>query len=725
MAFNSSILSENANNISSKTEFMHSNDTFYDALLEYNDRLHDLDIDDKLSYYHGLANATSLQESSKELALLNESYLKTAWEKLTKILETVIDFIKKALKSFKNDKFYHTDTVTYKNYLKQDPRLSKNSWINKNPDEERNVMIYHYPNLNDIKIDVVPDLKLMQIALKAILTDSIGKKLDIRSEEDIYKSMAKILSKAANNKRSDAIDIDDVKDTSTFSRYVNERIIYVEHVSLNAADYLSYFDSLQTKIIESSEYAKKIDAVEKIINESKALLINYKNSVTEENYNKASEIVNKIKNIGTSYTTLIMKISKAQADEIKYNNTFYKNVFIFPPRENVSESGYIHGEEFDSDTLFANADMRDFNPTEWLDLSLTTGIYEMKFAMMDTFKRIAIQEALIFADNDPLKFNRLVAMREAEESKAKITIEKIIEFLKKQMDNLMNKAKDRTSENTKYIRDNMETINKPITIEEAISHGDILAGMYRVQKGINIEPFNYDTMKDQLKDKETFFKARIISQLANTSSYAKRNVKWQDGMSITEFCKAYYGASMPEDKYPVCKFTTGDLEANKKNITDFLQNTNYFSAKNDLTALENEGKKASAKLASNAEAKAPAENKPAEGGEQQNNTEGKQESMYFSNLYNRYFNEIELNMGETPENQNGAENGANENSAEGTALRVYMECYKDVILAKMTASEFISSELMQLIKAHVRKYNGPGEKAPKQPKQQHAPQQNK
>lgn len=695
MSFNSSILSA-SNNIAVQEDFLSSNSSYYDMLLEYNDKMHDLSISNRLNYYHSLVESVTLQEASN-----NKSFLVKAWEGLTNLLQTLIDFIKNAVKNiFKNT---NVNMKLYKAYKNAYPKSVESSWLNKNPDELKTITFYYYPNIQNIRTSLEGEILALYAALKYFLVNGIDKVLP--SEESIYKSMVKDLSRVADNRKKDgAINADDVKDASTFDQYVNSRVIYIEYEQLNAEQYLDHYKALESKFVEPSVYNNKISSVEKTITNAKSLLENYKNSIEENTFKTASKIVNTIVNVGTSYTRFITKVSNAQANECKYNANFYRKVFFSGSSSTNESAGYIHGEEFESDSIFANGE--EFDSIERLNLLSTMEFYEMKYEIMESHKRIAIQEALIFADNNPIKFNRLVAMREAEETKQKINIEKIIEFLKKQMTELMNKAKDRVSANTKFIKDNMDAINKPITIDEAISNGDILAGMYRIQKGINIDPFNYDTMKDQLKDKETFFKARVLNQLTNTSNYAKRNVKWQDGMSITDYCKAYYGASMPEDKYPKCKYTANELEANKKNIINFLQSTNFYSAKNDLMALENEAKKATAKLPNATENKSQ-ESKPAANNDQQKTEDNgaKKESMYYSDFYGTYLTEIELNMGENQDNagQDGGNNGVNNVSEQATALRVYMDCYKDVILAKMTASEFVTSELMQVIKAHIRK----------------------
>ena len=66
-------------------------------------------------------------------------------------------------------------------------------------------------------------------------------------------------------------------------------------------------------------------------------------------------------------------------------------------------------------------------------------------------------------------------------------------------------------------------------------------------------------------------------------------------------------------------------------------------------------------------------------------------------------------MGETNNGENT--NVVNKsNSEEENAYRVYLECYKDIILSKMTAAEFVYSELSQIINAHCTSYMTPEQK---------------
>jgi hypothetical protein len=216
-------------------------------------------------------------------------------------------------------------------------------------------------------------------------------------------------------------------------------------------------------------------------------------------------------------------------------------------------------------------------------------------------------------------------------------------------------------------------------------------------------PFNYETMKEDLKDKKVFFEKHILQSLKNPSQYTKRKVEWNANMSITEYCKAYYGASMPENKYPKCEFTTAELQTNMTNIIKFVQTYSGSSFNNDINKLENESKKVSSAA-------------PASTGSNATGADNaKNESLYYSSLYGTWFNEIQVEKGETENNTNNdnsnsensnndSNNNNNKDLDQAAAFKAYSECYNDVFLSKLTATEFIMSELKSLIIAHAESY---------------------
>ena len=144
------------------------------------------------------------------------------------------------------------------------------------------------------------------------------------------------------------------------------------------------------------------------------------------------------------------------------------------------------------------------------------------------------------------------------------------------------------------------------------------------------------------------------------------------------------------------------MEINKANIIKFLSTpNNAFSCKSDLDALENESKKiARADAVQNQQQDVQTTTQNTEQKPVANNDTAKNEA-YFSELYQTWFTEAEIEMGEKPAE---AEQNNQEIADRATAYKIYMDTYKDIILSKMTAAEFIYSELTQIINAHAAYY---------------------
>ena len=704
MGFSSSILSSKTDsNIFGLESAAISDDFYLYDLLEFNDTIHDIDTSSKIAYYRSLNNAIIAESNGMELSVYNEGIVSDAIKRLVLIINKIIEFIKNIARkifglSSANKSKYDSCKRGYKS------NASNSSW-RRNKHEKKLLNVYHYPNILDIDTQQFRAcINNINGELERVCSNKTSRnEASEKSKIMAFKTLGKLVSKYIEHKPDSSFNVSSIVDEKTFMEYVRSEMCYITEQEMDFDEFEEAFYALGSKIHSGSDYSTRISEFERDLTYAKKIVSTAVfNNKEQEQY--ANALVLQINDIVQAYANMIMVIHKFESAEVKYySNIVYKYVAC-----TTNESGFIHGEQFDSDTLFDNEDYRDFNRTEWLDLNITAECYELKFEMVECAKRVAIQEALILADDQYNKFGRLMTMREAEEAKTKTNIKGIIESIKKFLETFIQNIKNRYSKNAKILRRNMQYVEKPITIKEIRSNGDIITGMYRIQQKLTIIPFNYDTMKDDLKDKETFFRNKILPSMKNTSQYSKRDAKFDNGVSIADYCKAYYGASMPEDKYPKCEFATADVEANKNNIVRFLQTENIFSAKSDLQTLENESKKVYSKMQTTQSGDQGAANnsqKPAEG-------EAKNES-YYSELYRSWFTEAEIEMGEKPEGANG-DNNSTANTEEATAFRVYMETYKDVILAKMTASEFIVSELMQIMLAHIYSYMSPNQKKAEQ-----------
>ena len=382
------------------------------------------------------------------------------------------------------------------------------------------------------------------------------------------------------------------------------------------------------------------------------------------------------------------------------------------------ESGMIHGEPFDGDTLFDNEDIRDFNPTEWLDLQLESEFSLITHEWLEAKRRIAVNEALIMTEGLGC-VNKLIAMREAEGQNLGNKFADIMKQIKAIIDDFLTNFRDQYSFAAMYINKHKELIDKPFKFTGKISStGDILKGLERINAPTNIDPFNYDLMKDKLKDDKTFFSS-IAGKYNNC-----RLGNWNEQMTIAEYCKAYFGASVPEDKAKAIEFTAAEILGSKDKILEFLKAPNALIAniKKQLNTLESESKKIATKIGTASAGQQPnmanQNNEPAD-------SDTKHEG-YYSELYNQFFNEVDFstaNAGVNP--ATGEVNNSEEvkkNSEEMDAFKVYLNVYRTILMAKITAAQFIRKELFAIIKYHAESYMSKEQKAAskendKEPKQ--------
>ena len=386
----------------------------------------------------------------------------------------------------------------------------------------------------------------------------------------------------------------------------------------------------------------------------------------------------------------------------------YSNAAANTVKKAMSESASIHGEPFNSDTLFDNEDYRDFNPTTWLDVQLKTESYALNYEIREFQRRVALQEAVILSDENPLKYQRLIAMREAEESRLQKNTSNILAAIKKALNLFLGKVKDTCNANTAFVKKYKAFIDKPIKITGIKSTGDILAGKVRIRKDTQLVPFNSVELKDDLVDAETFFKNKVYNNYKDTSSFSKRNVTLDDAGSMKKYLTLYFGGSGEG----AIDFETSTMESDKNNILDFIQNVNMIIARinNTLDKIELEMKRVGAEVDKKkdqpdnkpVEDTKPAENaKPAEGeaGKEEAKTEG-----YYSILYGR---RILTELTSTDPDKGPGETGEGNTEDIAKMAQIYLSTYSTVLTTQITCAEFVTKELMDAIIAHVKSYMTP------------------
>lgn len=674
MIINSSMILENSTDTNLNLADMCNNDfkSYIHGVLEFNDSMHKIYTESNKDYYRMLKEMQlSIDNKDKCLSLAEAGSSKVV-DMVTKAIEAIISFIKKFIGFLTNK-----DTKIRHEY-KVKAVKTRGFNIPDKINDSAVFTIYNYQSLADV------DENKCRAALNNIISDidriCDGNDMPMTDDSSMataYKALARIVKNRRGRKQFDK----PVNNAEIFKGFINNDVVYTDKEKMTYGAWRSSI--VNTTPCDKTIIAKKLEGIRSDLEKCKSK-IQKSNIVDADQKRNADMLLNQIKTIVTSYTWYINRLYDMETTQLKYILMTYNKVSA----NKINESNLMHGEPFNSDTLFDNDDMRDFNRTEWLDLELTTECYQLSWTMREVSSNVALKEAIILADDSPNKFNSLIVMREAEGTNLKERFNTIIERIKELINSFFDKLKSKFADNAKFIKDNMETINKPITIQSMKSAGDIISGMYRVQEKIELVPYNYDSMKDDLADKKVFFEKNIVSKLNKSSQFSKRSLTWSNDMNVTDYCKAYFGASMPEDKYPLCEYKGSEIEQNKNNIIKFLNDSNTFlsSIKSDLAKLESEAKKVANSAASNTQSSTSA-----------SDDKSKNES-YFSELYNTWLTEVQIDAGDTEKaDGDSGKSGKDESSA----FRVYIDCYKDVLLSKLTASEFIVHELMQIMHKHV------------------------
>lgn len=719
--FKSEILSESSaiNPAINESNILQDTESYMYNLLKFNDNVHSTLVEDSINTYRLLKEDILREDSNQSLTPVQEAEQKMSiTERFRKtiltVLQAIIDFISKIIRSF-----FMMD-IKARNAYKRTATLS-HGFVNGDANSKNFVFnLYHYQPIDDM------DDQKVRASLNNIISniDSVcnGEYMPEVSDASLYVAYTALAR--CVRPRKDGFICDPrkeydkpVTDRASFMEYVKTDIIYVEKKEMSYAEWRAGVSKILPS--SSSDVAKKLTAIKNDFEKCKSK-IEKATSIDIDAKNSAMALLGQAKEIVSSYSWYLDETYRIETTNLKYIVNTYNRI---KSGGSISESGLIHGEEFNGDTLFANHDMNDFNRTEWMDLTLESEIFQYKYEMDEARKRIAIKEAQIMIDSEPMKIQRLIAMREAELGGAKDKIKAVFDNIKRIVTEFLNKLKQKAGTNTNFMNRNKQFIDRPIKIEKMTSNGDILAGMYRIQQPINIVPFNYAVMKEDLKDKRVFFEKHILNSLQKSSNFAKRNIKWDQQISITDYCKAYYGASVSKEGVQACEFTGQEIEVNKQNIVKFLNRPSILDSVNrDFEKLERESSKvpttqqqsSTPSNNNNNNNQNQSSNNNSNNQSANNNDNGAKHESYYSELYGTWITEADIEMGKDQNDQqntnNNATNNANgeegkkDNDSPSAAFKVYVDAYKDVLMSKLTASEFIINELSQVMKAHAQSY---------------------
>lgn len=552
---------------------------------------------------------------------------------------------------------------------------------------EREFNFYYFPSTEELPVSIYDELtkSISNIILSKIKSRNKGSDKD-QIISDINMSLINIVYNVLNAKKSTNKNKGRFKTIDDYKNYIDS-CISVNKKTSTGAEFMKNINARRKSPIAlvANTYSSKFNSLTGAIDKA----INNFASTDSTDQDILIATLNTLTDLARLTSNFVDQATQKFIDMEQYYLSLY-GINSDNSGEVAHESSTIHGEVFDSETLFANADYRDFNPTEWLNLQLTTESYEMRYAIREFRMSVAQKEASIImeSDNPYIAMKNLIAMREAEEKKFQNNIDGIIFRIREALNKFIGFVNDKFSKDADIIRKYAKELKQPFNFKEVSFAGNIIDGIDRIKVQLDM---TYDvSLKDA--DRKEVFKTKVLPKLSGSSD--KRPVRWDDDMNISDFCNAYFGNAMPEDKYKRCVYTADEFNAVKDSkIIPFLQNTGSISAsiKNDINKLGNEAKKIGVAVDTTINNTTSATTTTAK-------VEETKQEGYFSILYNRYICEADIEAakdGEAGTDGGTASNGNNTNSKE------FFECFNEVLQCKLKAATFIQSELMQVVRHHV------------------------
>ena len=695
----SSLLSKNDNASYSIAEMARTPETYLECLLQLNEECQEAENEYNIAYYRALKES-ALNESTD--VVLSEGLVSKAVDMLSKLIESIINFIRKFINMIRGKGF----KLIAEEADKAQKEAQKSTTYEEFLKKTQELRFYHVVDWSKLDSNMIYQAcGEISSAIESLLNGNDYGEVD----ESIFKMRYTALHRSIKKAIDSPSYSNPVIDPNSFKQFVMTDVVRDEIRNTTGDSFINYYTNIKYRGLKSDkEISKYTDDETKRLESLKVKLETRAPALKPENVTKASKLIHYYQIIIESWTWFLGQNFNQQIKAIKYYTAVLNSL-----SNAKHESSTIHGELFNSDTLFANEDPRDFNRTEWMDLELTAEAYCFNQAINEARRSMAVQEAIIWSENaiPSDTFRKLQAMQEAEINKLANAIQDIIKRVKEFVTKFINDLQDKHGPNAAFMKKYAAQIKNPFKIAEVTSTGNILDGLIRMQESRHIS-FNPATMNEE--DKAAMFKTHFLTGFASKASGGKRPVKWEDGITISDYCKAYYGASMPIDQYPPVKYNTQELNGAKDNIMKFMDAPHAFFSKikQELSELEKEAKKAGAEAVrpninvnNTAQTGNNAGQQNANQGGGDNNAasgDAKQESMFYSVLYDRWFNEMDIAKG--PEAADGdAKSGEGEAKKQNNS-KVYIDCLKDILLAKLTAARFIYSECNQLIRAHAKSY---------------------
>lgn len=447
-------------------------------------------------------------------------------------------------------------------------------------------------------------------------------------------------------------------------------------------------------------------------------------------------------NVTHTYTLLTASGAKLSAFcDMNVKNLRYAMDMILGYRE--KNEATIHGEDFDSDALFDTLSDEDFNPTEWMDLTLAEGFYDFNRVLREVYRDAYLQECMMYLSESGPSVTRLEQINEANSKGLQNAFEMIHKamqaIIEKWGTTAINFANTDKGYLIKYATTILDT-SKPIeNLDDSTTGGYIFAGLDAINN-FKYPNFDYNGSNgDIYKDVNT-----CLQKLVDGNTFINnKNVQRNEFDDPREFIKAYFGFKYKKggnDSDNTIKLSlANDINPHLKSMYNtLLTPAPIINAIN--RDFEDIKKKANAKdnaVPNQNPAQAQQQNSGDSNGTNNNtdaakstNMAAKQEGTY-SFVQDRYILEFEANKAVNQNDTNNTQAPNNTNnppdagktsdvSSFNACKKVYIQAMYEIMKTQLSAFEYIRNEYRQIIFAKVEAIHPEAANERKQPKKGNA-----
>lgn len=393
----------------------------------------------------------------------------------------------------------------------------------------------------------------------------------------------------------------------------------------------------------------------------------------------------------------------------------------------VSESCIIHGEVVDADSIFDNGD-DDFGHDEWLDLSLKE---ECKFEtrIEEINAQRYLNECIILASEATHleKIRSIRSITEAEAKQSKNIVSRAIDGIKRIFQKFLEKLRSIGKDNTKYLIKYKKVILESKPMAQKIKMKDCFTGIDRLTKA-KIGQFNYDAIKGKMETPEAA-QEWLKQQLPAVNDDALNGIK-----EFRTWCLAYFCVA-PES--PLKEFEMSDpAQINMTDVYNFMFDIKKIESQ---LSSDQKGLEETANSFATAAEKISHEVNPTQTAATSTSKPHirltQTEAMAWSVVYNKVLTEAVIhelekvtdakaapaedparassNVANSTEDAPDAEKSLKAANVAGSNEELqkvklhtdnYTAAVRTFFTAKLTATEVIRGELMQLVRLHVKNF---------------------